>query len=96
MLRRKWEFTELRPKYECCTLWGRYYNVKLFEGLWIRACPAGNFSHVTSFQRLYEVEITLRRRLTSIQRRIDVVFPTSSTSLQRRIDVMLETMLKSG
>ena len=24
------EFTELRPKYECCTLWGRYYNVKLF------------------------------------------------------------------
>ena len=36
-----------------------------------------------------------------MQRRIDVVFPTSfqqqkTTSLQRRIDVMLETMLKSG
>ena len=63
--------------------------------------PAGNFSHVTSFQRGYEVEITLRRRLTSRQRRIDVVFPTSfqqekTTSIQRRIDVMLETMLKSG
>ena len=60
---------------------------------------AGIFSHVTSFQRGYKVEITLRRRLTSIQRRIDVVFPTSfsqekTTSLQRRIDVMLETMLK--
>ena len=39
--------------------------------------PAGNFSHVTLFQRGYEVEITLRRRLPSIQRRIDVVFPTS-------------------
>ena len=37
----------------------------------------GNFSHVTSFQRGYEVEITLRHRLTSIQRRINVVFPTS-------------------
>ena len=35
------------------------------------------FSHVTLFQRGYEVELTLRRRLTSIQRRIYVVFPTS-------------------
>ena len=45
--------------------------------LMIGVIPAGNFSHVTSFQRGYEVEITLRRRLTSIQRRIDVVFLTS-------------------
>ena len=43
--------------------------------------PAGNFSHVTSFQRGYEVEITLRRRLTSIQRRIDVVFPTRKNDI---------------
>ena len=45
-----------------------------------------------SFQRGYEIEITLQRRLTSMECRIDVVFPTlfeqeKSASLQRRIDV---------
>ena len=56
---------------------------------------------MTSFQRGYEVEITLQRRLNSIQRRIDVVFLPSfyqekNTSLQRHVDVMLEIMLKSS
>ena len=61
-------------------------------------CPSG---HMTLFQRGYQVEIMLQRRLASIQRRINVVLPTAfeqekTTSLERRFNVMLETMLKSS
>ena len=41
------------------------------------AIPAGNCPHLTSFQRGCEVEITLWRRLTPIQRRIDVFLTRS-------------------
>ena len=61
-------------------------------------CPIG---HMTLFQRGYQVEIMLQRRLASIQHRINVVLPTAfeqekTTSLERCFNVMLETMLKSS
>ena len=59
--------------------------------------PAVNILHVTSFQRGYEVEITLQLRLTSI-----LIHPAGTTTFfQRRNEIEkwqtdVETTLKKG